>query len=211
MLKYLLVSLMLKRFRFLRPQLHYQNHLRLYTSSSSNDHIYLENEIPTEIESNEYSSIDNSSNSVEKGHVYFVATPIGNVKDITLRALEILRNVDYVCAEDTRHTISLFRHISIPHKQMISHHEHNLDSSIPRIIALAQNGSSIAVVSDAGTPGISDPGTQLAHALAQAKVPIHPIPGASAVVTALSISGFPATPFTFVGMFDLLLLLLMII
>ena len=148
-----------------------------------------------------YDIINNteSFSTVEKGHVYFVATPIGNVKDITLRALEILRNVDYVCAEDTRHTINLFRHISIPHKQMISHHEHNLDTSIPRIIALAQNGSSIAVVSDAGTPGISDPGTQLAYALAQANVPLHPIPGASAVVTALSISGFPATPFTFVG------------
>lgn len=140
-----------------------------------------------------------AATSVEAGHVYFVATPLGNLKDITLRALEILTHADYVCAEDTRHTVNLLRHLQIPHKQLISHHEHNHITSIPYIVSLAKAGKSIAVVSDAGTPGISDPGTELAAALATENVPIHPIPGPSAVAAALSISGFPCTPFTFFG------------
>jgi len=137
--------------------------------------------------------------SVSPGHVYFVATPIGNLQDITIRAKDTLLEADYVCAEDTRHTINLLRLLQIPHKQMISHHEHNHHSSIPYIVDLALSGKSIAVVSDAGTPGISDPGTELAAALAKANVPIHPVPGPSAVISALSISGFPCSPFTFYG------------
>ena len=137
--------------------------------------------------------------TVFPGHVYFVATPIGNLQDITVRAKETLVEADYVCAEDTRHTINLLRLLQIPHKQMISHHEHNHHSSIPYIVDLALSGKSIAVVSDAGTPGISDPGTELAAALAKANVPIHPVPGPSAVISALSISGFPCSPFTFYG------------
>jgi len=138
-------------------------------------------------------------NTVAPGHVYFVATPIGNLQDITVRAKETLTDADYLCAEDTRHTINLLRHLQIPHKQMISHHEHNHHLSIPYIVDLALSGKSIAVVSDAGTPGISDPGTELAAALAKANVPIHPVPGPSAVISGLSISGFPCSPFTFFG------------
>lgn len=131
------------------------------------------------------------------GHAYFVATPLGNLKDMTLRGVEILREADVICAEDTRHTINLLRHLKIPQKQLISHHEHNHAVSIPNIVRLAKSGKSIAVVTDAGTPGISDPGTELAAALAQAGVPLHPVPGCAAVAAALSICGFSSSPSTF--------------
>jgi 16S rRNA C1402 (ribose-2'-O) methylase RsmI len=137
--------------------------------------------------------------TVTPGHVYFVATPLGNLKDMTIRGDEILRSVDVICAEDTRHTLNLLRHLKIPHKPLISHHEHNHASSIPHIVSLAKSGKSIAVVTDAGTPGISDPGTELAAALAGADVHIHPVPGCAAVAAALSICGFPSSPFTFLG------------
>ena len=136
---------------------------------------------------------------VQPGHVYYVATPLGNLQDITFRGINTLTNVDIVCAEDTRHTVSLLRLLKIPHKQLVSHHEHNHATSIPHIVNLALSGKSIAVVSDAGTPGISDPGTELAEALAKHNVPIHPVPGCSAVAAALSISGFSCNPFTFYG------------
>jgi len=110
--------------------------------------------------------------NVIAGHVYFVATPIGNLDDITLRAINVLTDADVVCVEDSRHSVHLLRHLGIQHKTMVSHHEHNLQSSIPRILDLARSGRSIAVVSDAGTPGISDPGAQLAEALGRAKVMI---------------------------------------
>jgi len=148
---------------------------------------------------NKGSPVTKRLNNVTPGHVYFVATPIGNLQDITARARETLTEVDYVCAEDTRHTIGLFRHLQIPYKQMISHHEHNHHTSIPHIVELARSGKSIAVVSDAGTPGISDPGTELAAALAKVNLPIHPVPGPSAVISGLSVSGFPCSPFTFFG------------
>ena len=140
-----------------------------------------------------------SSSAVEPGHVYFVATPLGNLKDVTVRALEVLAAADVVCAEDTRHTVQLLRRLRLPRKELLSHHEHNLPAAVPRIVALAQAGRSVAVVSDAGTPGISDPGAELAAALAAAGVPVHPVPGPSAVVAALSIAGFPSTAFTFFG------------
>lgn len=122
-----------------------------------------------------YDSVDSCSATAAKvnviaGHVYFVATPIGNLDDITLRAINVLTNADVVCVEDSRHSVHLLRHLGIQHKTMVSHHEHNLQSSIPRILELARSGKSIAVVSDAGTPGISDPGAQLAEALGRAKV-----------------------------------------
>jgi 16S rRNA (cytidine1402-2'-O)-methyltransferase len=136
---------------------------------------------------------------IQAGHVYFVATPIGNLGDITSRALEILRNVDLICAEDTRHTTQLLRLLSIPFKPLISHHEHNQRESIDKILSKISQGLSIAVVSDAGTPGISDPGISLASALLSRNIPIHPIPGPSAVISALSICGFNTNPFTFLG------------
>jgi 16S rRNA (cytidine1402-2'-O)-methyltransferase len=136
---------------------------------------------------------------VQAGHVYFVATPIGNLGDITLRGIDVLKNVDLICCEDTRKTSHLLKMLSLPFKAFLSHHEHNQFETIDKIIQKAKDGSSVAVVSDAGTPGISDPGSPLAAALARNNIPTHPIPGASAVVSALSIAGFPATPFTFIG------------
>lgn len=140
-----------------------------------------------------------SPNTVEKGHLYFVATPLGNLQDITLRAISVLSTVDIICAEDTRNTAKLLRLLNIPYKKLIAHHEHNWQQSSPELVRLLQQGKSIALVSDAGTPGISDPGAPLAAAVAGAGIPIHPVPGPSAVVSALSISGFSGSIFTFYG------------
>jgi 16S rRNA (cytidine1402-2'-O)-methyltransferase len=155
---------------------------------------------PSLIASESYSTgaVLNSS-SVEPGHVYFVATPLGNLKDMTTRAIEVLSTVDMICAEDTRHTVKLLRHLSLPHKDLLSHHEHNWKEQIPKILSMVQEGKSLAVVSDAGTPGICDPGAELAEALLIHNVPLHPIPGPSAVVAALSVCGFQASEFSFLG------------
>ena len=131
--------------------------------------------------------------------VYLVATPIGNLGDITLRAVDTLRNADCIAAEDTRHTKKLLHHLQIQNKKQIQHHEHNLDRAIPKIIQLAKQGMSVAVVSDAGTPGISDPGAKLASECAARGVPLVPVPGACAAITALSVSGFSCTDFRFAG------------
>ena len=139
-----------------------------------------------------------SSNVIGPG-IYFVATPIGNMSDMSERALQVLHGTDVICAEDTRHSIHLLRHYKIPPKQLISHHEHNYKEKIPQILSLLKDSKSIAVVSDAGTPGISDPGAQLADACHREGFPPIPIPGPSAVVAALSICGFDAVPFTFFG------------
>ena len=137
--------------------------------------------------------------TTESGHAYFIATPIGNLGDISLRATEVLRSADIVCAEDTRHTKKLLQHLNITPKRLISHHEHNAINSAAGLISLLQEGNSLALVSDAGTPGISDPGRELAAACARENIPVHPIPGPSAVVSALSICGFYCSTFTFVG------------
>lgn len=143
---------------------------------------------------------DNIKNKIVNGHVYYVATPLGNLGDITDRAKNILAEVDYICAEDTRTTSKLLSLIGLEKKpKLISHHEHNWQTQIPYIKSLLKEGNSIAVVSDAGTPGISDPGAELASSLAEDNVNIHPIPGPSAVIAALSISGFIASEFTFLG------------
>ena len=99
--------------------------------------------------------------AVEKGHVYFVATPIGNLGDISKRAIDVLSRVDVICAEDTRHTKGLLRYLNLSNKTLLSHHEFNYKVQIPKIISMAKLDNSIAVVSDAGTPGISDPGRKL--------------------------------------------------
>ena len=137
--------------------------------------------------------------SIESGHVYYVATPLGNLGDITLRALEVLKGVDIICAEDTRHSINLLRHFSINDKKFLSHHEHNWSKQIPILVEHALSGKSLAVISDAGTPGISDPGYELAAACIASGVTLHPIPGPSAVVAALSVCGFPSSEFSFFG------------
>lgn len=132
------------------------------------------------------------------GRLYLVATPIGNLGDITLRALETLKQVDFVASEDTRHTGVLLKHFEIS-KPQIAFHEHNERQAAPRIIQLLQEGKSVALVTCAGTPGISDPGFILVRDAIAAGIEITVIPGASAFVMALVLSGLPVHSFTFRG------------
>lgn len=132
------------------------------------------------------------------GTLFVVATPIGNLEDLSFRALRILKEVDLVAAEDTRRTAKLLAHYAI-RKPMVSLHEHNERRETPRLLARLSAGESIALVSDAGTPGISDPGEHLVRAVREAGLPVSPIPGPSAVMAALSTSGVPAGRFTFMG------------
>jgi 16S rRNA (cytidine1402-2'-O)-methyltransferase len=132
------------------------------------------------------------------GTLYVVATPIGNLGDITLRALETLKKVDAIAAEDTRHTSGLLAHFGIS-KKLIAVHEHNEQQSAEKLLALLEAGESIALVTDAGTPGISDPGAIVVDVLRTAGINVSPIPGASAVIAALSASGITHNGFLFYG------------
>jgi len=132
------------------------------------------------------------------GTLYVVATPIGNLGDITLRAIETLKTVDAIAAEDTRHTSGLLSHFGIS-KKLIAVHEHNEHQSAEKLILQLQAGENIALVTDAGTPGISDPGAVVVDALRNARVKVVPIPGVSAVITALSASGIVQNGFLFHG------------
>ena len=131
------------------------------------------------------------------GALHIVATPIGNLRDLTLRALDVLRTVDLIAAEDTRTTQGLLSAYGIQ-ARLTPLHEHNEQAAAARLVATLQEGKSVAYVSDAGTPGISDPGARLVAAARAAGVPVIPIPGASAVATALSVSGLES-PWLFVG------------
>jgi 16S rRNA (cytidine1402-2'-O)-methyltransferase len=132
------------------------------------------------------------------GTLFVVATPIGNLEDLTFRALRTLREVDLIAAEDTRRTSKLLAHYDI-HKSMVSLHEHNEAREAPRLVDRLRSGESIALVSDAGTPAISDPGAILVRKAREAGLKVVPIPGASAVTAALSASGLAETGFTFLG------------
>ncbi|OUL30162.1 16S rRNA (cytidine(1402)-2'-O)-methyltransferase [Nostoc sp. RF31YmG] len=132
------------------------------------------------------------------GTLYVVGTPIGNLEDITFRAVRILQTVDLIAAEDTRHTGKLLQHFQIKVPQ-VSYHEHNRTSRIPELLEHLANGKAIALVSDAGMPGISDPGYELVKACVEAGISVVPIPGASAAITALSASGLPTDRFVFEG------------
>jgi 16S rRNA (cytidine1402-2'-O)-methyltransferase len=134
----------------------------------------------------------------QPGILYVVATPIGNLEDMTFRAIATLRTVDVIAAEDTRHTGKLLHHFQVTTPQ-ISYHDHNRLSRLPELLRRLQQGQAIALVTDAGMPGISDPGYELVKACAEAGVVIVPIPGASAVVTALSAAGLPTDRFVFEG------------
>ena len=131
------------------------------------------------------------------GALHIVATPIGNLRDLTLRALDVLRTVDLIAAEDTRTTQGLLSAYGIQ-ARLTPLHEHNEQAAAARLVAALQEGKSVAYVSDAGTPGISDPGARLVAAARAAGVPVIPIPGASAGATALSVSGLES-PWLFVG------------
>jgi 16S rRNA (cytidine1402-2'-O)-methyltransferase len=132
------------------------------------------------------------------GILYVVATPIGNLQDITLRALDTLKAVDAIAAEDTRHTSGLLSHFGIS-KKLIAVHEHNEHQSAEKLLSLLNAGESIALVTDAGTPGISDPGAVVVDLVRKAGVRVVPVPGVSAVITALSASGIVQNGFLFHG------------
>ena len=130
--------------------------------------------------------------------LYLVATPIGNLGDITLRALETLREVDLVASEDTRKTGMLLKHFEIKKPQM-SFHEHNEQKALPKLLRELEAGRKVAVVTDAGSPAVSDPGFILVRAAVEAGIPVTAIPGPTAVITALVVSGLPVNSFTFRG------------
>lgn len=132
------------------------------------------------------------------GTLYVVATPIGNLGDITLRGLETLKTVDAIAAEDTRHTSGLLSHFGIS-KKLIAVHEHNEHQSAEKLLSQLQAGENIALVTDAGTPGISDPGAVVVDLVRKAGIKVVPIPGASAVIAALSASGITQNGFLFHG------------
>ncbi|MGH9704195.1 MAG: 16S rRNA (cytidine(1402)-2'-O)-methyltransferase [Candidatus Acidiferrales bacterium] len=143
----------------------------------------------------------NRSNLAEKettGRLYLVATPIGNLEDISLRALRILKEVDLIACEDTRQTAKLLTHYGIS-RRMESYHEHNEMTRAPELVIELEQGARIALVSDAGTPAISDPGHRLVTLCLRHGIPVVPVPGASAVVAALAASGLAIEEFAFLG------------
>ena len=134
----------------------------------------------------------------QRGILYVVGTPIGNLKDITLRAIETLQNADIILAEDTRQTLKLLNHLNIE-KHMISYHRHNEENKVQMVVSLLDEGKNIALVSDAGMPIISDPGQGLVKYLVENEYKIEVIPGVTALITAIVRSGMDSTRFTFEG------------
>ena len=132
------------------------------------------------------------------GMLYLCATPIGNLEDVTLRVLRILKEADVVAAEDTRQSIKLLNHYEIK-TPLVSYHEHNKYEKTPVLVQRMLKGETIALVTDAGTPAISDPGEDLVRACYEAGIPVTSLPGPAAVITALTLSGMPARRFTFEG------------
>lgn len=139
---------------------------------------------------------------MDKGILYVVATPIGNLEDITLRAIKILKEVDLIAAEDTRHTLKLLNHLEIS-KPLISYHRHNEDVKSEVLIQKLKDGNNIALVSDAGTPGICDPGEEVIKKCIEEKISIVPIPGACAMINSLICSGIDTKEFIFLGFLPL--------
>lgn len=135
---------------------------------------------------------------VERGLLYVVATPIGNLGDITHRALEVLASVDVIAVEDTRHSSRLLQQFQID-TPMIALHEHNEREQAPKLVERVSKGESLALISDAGTPLVSDPGYHLVRLAREANIKVVPIPGASAMLAALSVSGLPSDRFVFEG------------
>ena len=136
------------------------------------------------------------------GKLYLVATPIGNLEDITIRAINILKEVDLIAAEDTRHTLKLLNHYEIS-KPLISYHRHNEDVKSDILIRKLLTGQNIAIVTDAGTPGISDPGEEIVKEAIKNEIDVIPIPGACALINALIASGLNTKEFAFYGFLPL--------
>lgn len=136
------------------------------------------------------------------GILYLVATPIGNLEDITLRAINVLKAVDFIAAEDTRHSLKLLNHLEIA-KPLISYHRHNEDVKTELLIEKLKDNKNIALITDAGTPGISDPGEEVVKQAIKHNIKIVPIPGACALVNALICSGLDTTEFSFLGFLPL--------
>ena len=141
-------------------------------------------------------------NQKEIGTLYIVATPIGNLEDITLRAIRVLKEVDLIVAEDTRHTLKLLNHLEIS-KPLISYHRHNEDVKTEILIEELKQGKNLALVSDAGTPGICDPGEEVIKRCIEEEIKIVPIPGACAMINALICSGLDTKEFAFIGFLPL--------
>ncbi|MGJ7913643.1 16S rRNA (cytidine(1402)-2'-O)-methyltransferase [Neobacillus sp. LXY-1] len=137
-------------------------------------------------------------NEREKGILYLVPTPIGNLEDMSFRAIRILKEADLIAAEDTRNTKKLLNYFEIP-TPIVSYHEHNKESSGEKLIEKLKEGANIALVSDAGMPAISDPGYELVTQAVHEKLTVVPLPGANAAITALIASGLPCQPFYFYG------------
>ncbi len=144
------------------------------------------------------SPTNNIAGTERRGILYVVATPIGNLQDITLRALDVLGSVDIIAAEDTRKTGRLLKNRGIQGK-FISYHEHNEQQRCPLLLDKLESGLSVAIVSNAGTPSVSDPGFRLVQSAIDRNIEIIPVPGASAAITAISASGLPSDGFVFIG------------
>ena len=142
--------------------------------------------------------IENGPQGKRAGVLYLVATPIGNLEDITLRALRILKEVDQIACEDTRHSLKLLNHFGI-HKPLISYHEHNEITRAAELVHAMEQSAAIALISDAGMPLVSDPGHRLVTLAIRHHIPVVPIPGAAALLAALSASGLPSEEFLFLG------------
>lgn len=143
-------------------------------------------------------SSGNKSLVPQSGHLYVVATPIGNLADISERGKTLLASVDIIACEDTRTTGLLLKHLEIK-GSMFPYHDHNETAAADRLVAELQSGKSVAIVCDAGTPGLSDPGFRVARACRRADLPVVPVPGASALTAALSAAGLPTNGFFFAG------------
>jgi 16S rRNA (cytidine1402-2'-O)-methyltransferase len=149
-------------------------------------------------DSHERPSPSSSHEAAPNGCLYIVATPIGNLEDITLRALRILKEVDLIACEDTRHTQKLLNHYSID-KKLVSYHEHNEMTRSPELLIQLEQGAKVALVSDAGMPLVSDPGYRLVTLCVRHKILVVPVPGPSAMLAALAAAGLPNEEFLFVG------------
>jgi len=141
----------------------------------------------------------NTSLTVLPGHLYVVATPIGNLHDLSPRARSILSQADLLACEDTRTTGQLLARLGLPHKTLVAYHDHNERELAPKLADELASGKSVALVSDAGTPAISDPGFRLVRAARRRALPVVPVPGPCAFAAALSASGLPSNGFLFVG------------